>query len=182
MYQCARANPGGFYVGIDANARPLAKISERIHRRPAKGGAPNAAYVLAAVENLPSELDRVATVVRVNFPWGSLLRAVAAGDAPNLKNIWRICQPGARLEVVVGLDPERDRAEMQRLGVSPLTPSFVEASLVPNYRQAGFEVIEFAVIPSVEWAGMNSSWARRLRANPGRTVWRIVAAAQGEGP
>ena len=41
VYECARANPNKFYIGIDANPRPLEKVSEKIHRNPAKRGLPN---------------------------------------------------------------------------------------------------------------------------------------------
>jgi len=43
-------------MGIDANRRPLEKISERVYRRAAKGGLPNAMFVQAAVESLPAEV------------------------------------------------------------------------------------------------------------------------------
>ena len=35
----AKENPNKFYIGIDVNVSPLEKISEKIHRKPAKGGA-----------------------------------------------------------------------------------------------------------------------------------------------
>ena len=38
VYQSARRNPNKFHIGIDPNTRPLTKISEKIHRKPAKGG------------------------------------------------------------------------------------------------------------------------------------------------
>ncbi|MGH9970191.1 MAG: methyltransferase domain-containing protein [Pyrinomonadaceae bacterium] len=77
VYQSARLNPKKFYIGIDPSPRPLEKISEKIHRRPAKGGLPNALFLQAAVEDLPGELDGVADEVHIHFPWGSLLGAVA---------------------------------------------------------------------------------------------------------
>ncbi|MGH9881869.1 MAG: methyltransferase domain-containing protein, partial [Pyrinomonadaceae bacterium] len=80
VYQCARQNPRKFFIGIDANPRPLEKISERIHRKPAKGGLPNVLFLQAAVEELPSELYGVADEVHIHFPWGSLLRALMLGE------------------------------------------------------------------------------------------------------
>ena len=102
VYQSARQNPNKFYIGIDPNVSPLEKISEKIHRKPAKGGAPNVLFIQAAVEDLPPELDGVADEVHVHFPWGSLLRAVSTGDIEVLSNVRRICSPGALLEVVIG--------------------------------------------------------------------------------
>ena len=95
VYQSARLNPRKFYIGVDANPRPLEKISEKIHRRPQQCGVPNALFVQAAVESLPQELDGVADEVHVHFPWGSLLRAVAVGDGVVLRNLRRICATDA---------------------------------------------------------------------------------------
>ena len=51
VYQCARQNPRSFYIGIDAHPPALEKISEKIHRKPSKGGLPNLLFVHAAVED-----------------------------------------------------------------------------------------------------------------------------------
>src|SRR5262245_40178432 len=80
VYQSARRHPDRFYIGIDAQSSALEKVSEKIHRKPAKGGAPNLLFIQAAAEELPSELDGVADEVHTHFPWGSLLRALALGD------------------------------------------------------------------------------------------------------
>ena len=66
---------------MDANAKPLEKPSMKATRKPAKGGLANAMFVQAAVEDLPVEFDGVADEIHIHFPWGSLLRAVATGDA-----------------------------------------------------------------------------------------------------
>ncbi|HKE58707.1 MAG TPA: class I SAM-dependent methyltransferase, partial [Pyrinomonadaceae bacterium] len=115
VYQSARQNPNKLYIGIDANARPLEKISEKIHRKPAKGGLPNVLFLQSSVEDLPTELDAVADEIHVHFPWGSLLRAVATADTSVLQNLRRICAPEALLEIVIGLDSERDQTEIERL-------------------------------------------------------------------
>jgi 16S rRNA (adenine(1408)-N(1))-methyltransferase len=177
VYQCAQKHPDRFYIGIDAQAKALEKISEKIHRKPAKGGLPNVLFVQAAVENLPSELDGVADEVHVHFPWGSLLRAVATGDEMVLGGLRSICALGAWLEIVIGLDPERDRAEIERLQLQPLTTEFLKDILVPRYRAMGFEVVECGVIPASEWPELRTSWAQRLRGNAGRLLSYLIAQA-----
>jgi 16S rRNA (adenine(1408)-N(1))-methyltransferase len=67
-----------FFMGIDPNVRPLAKISEKIYRRTGKGGAPNVVFLQAAVEELPDELTGIADEVHVQFPWGKF--AQGRGD------------------------------------------------------------------------------------------------------
>jgi 16S rRNA (adenine(1408)-N(1))-methyltransferase len=177
VYQCARQNPRKFYIGIDANTRPLEKVSEKIHRKPSKGGLPNVLFLQAAVEDLPAELNGVADVVHVHFPWGSLLRAVATGERAVLLNLRRICAQGALMEVVIGLDPERDRAETERLGLQPLDAAYIDSKLLPNYRDAGFEILEKGLIPASDWPKLQTSWARRLQGNINRTLTYIIARA-----
>lgn len=177
VYQSARQNPKKFYIGIDPNVRPLEKISEKIYRKPSKGGAPNVLFVQAAVEDLPAELDGVADEVHVHFPWGSLLRAVATGDVVVLQNLRRICSPGALLEVVFGLDPARDQSEIERLGLTSLTLEYIDQTLVPRYAAAGFEITERGIIPAAEWPEFNTSWAKRLHQSDQRVITYVIARA-----
>jgi len=177
VYQSARQNPDKLYIGIDVSAGALEKISEKIHRQPTRGGLSNVLFVQAAVEELPSELDGVADEVHVHFPWGSLLRAVGSGDEAVLRNLRRICAYGAWLEIVIGLDPERDRSEVERLGLNPLSAEFLEEVLKPRYQAAGFEVTEEGVLPPSEWPPLRTSWGLRLRGGVGRFLLYIVARA-----
>jgi len=157
VYQSARQNPNKFYIGIDPNVSPLEKISEKIHRKPAKGGAPNVLFIQAAIEDLPPELDGVADEVHVHFPWGSLLRAVATGELDVLRNVRRICSPGALLEVVMN-DPIADQP-------------------IERYRSAGFEVLEHGSVPVAQWSEFETTWARRLKQNEHRSVVYLIARA-----
>lgn len=177
VYQCARQNPKKFYIGIDPSSRPLEKLSEKIHRNPAKGGLPNVVFIQAAVEDLPPELDEIADEVHVHFPWGSLLRAVATGDEKILAGLRKLCSRGCLLEVVIGLDTERDRSEVERLGLKPLTTEYLEDELIPRYQAAGFEVLESGALDQSGWRKINTSWARRLGGNVRRKAVYIIARA-----
>jgi len=141
-------------------------------------------FVQAAAEDLPTELNCIADEVHVHFPWGSLLKAVAAGDESLLSGLRRICSPDAVLEVIIGLDPERDRAEIQRLGLEPLTTQFMKTELASRYRAAGFEIIETGVLLPSDRTRLRSSWAKRLQRSKGREVVYIIARAprSGESP
>lgn len=174
VYRSAQENPNKLFIGIDPNPRPLEKISEKIHRKPAKGGLPNVLFVQSAIEDLPRELDGVADEVHVHFPWGSLLRAVATGEQAPLENLRRICAPGALLEVVTGLDPERDRTEIERLGLESLSMAMIDSTLMPRYRAAGFEITERGTLSAAEQSCVRTSWAKRLRD---RNVLYFIARA-----
>ena len=69
----ARTNPTWFAVGVDACRDNLRKASRK---------APsNALYVIANALALPKEeLDRMASKVTINFPWGILLTALLDGE------------------------------------------------------------------------------------------------------
>ena len=177
VYQSARRNPNKFYIGIDPNTSPLEKISEKIHRKPAKGGAPNVLFIQSALEDLPDELDGVANEVHVHFPWGSLLRAVVSGEIEMLRNLRRICAAEALLEVVIGLDPERDKSEIERLGIEPLTLNVIDDVLRPNYGAAGFEIVERGVVAASEWPEFETTWAKRLQGNDQRPLAYFIARA-----
>ena len=177
VYQSARQNPKKFYIGIEPNVRPLEKISEKIYRKPAKGGASNVLFIQAAVEELPAELDGVTDELHVHFPWGSLLRAVAIGDVAVLQNLRRICAPEALLEVVIGLDPARDHSEIERLEITPLSLEFIDQQLASRYLTAGFKITERGIIPAAKWPEFNTSWAKRLQQNDQRPIAYLIARA-----
>jgi ubiquinone/menaquinone biosynthesis C-methylase UbiE len=122
VYHQARQNPQTFYIGIDANPRPLKAISRKALGKPAKGGVLNVLFIHARAEALPSELDGVADEVHIHFPWSGLLRAIINGKAEVLRGLRRICAPGALLEIVIGLDTQHDRSVFEALGLNTLTP------------------------------------------------------------
>ena len=170
----ARANPNKFYIGIDANAKPLEKISMRATRKVKKGGLPNAMFVQAAIEDLPAELDGTADEIHIHFPWGSLLKAVATADEKVLASLRRIAAPSCLLEIVIGIDPIRDRTEIERLGVPPLSSEYLKNTLIPRYLAAGFDAIESGVLNPAQWSKLETSWARRLRGNDEREVVYLI--------
>ncbi len=174
VYRSASANPNKFYIGIDANAKPLDKISMKATRKPAKGGLPNVLFVQAAVENLPEEFDNTADEIHVHFPWGSLLRAVALGDEEILKSLRRICAPDCVLEIIIGIDQERDKSEIQRLEIPQLSHEYLENVLIPKYESAGFQILEEGVLNPEEWSKMETSWARKLQSNDRRKCVYLI--------
>lgn len=173
----AKANPTRFYIGVDANRSALAKPSMRATRKPAKGGLANVMYVQAAVEDLPGELDGVATAIHINFPWGSLLQAVINGDMQILSSLRRIAAKDCLLEIVVGLDVVRDQSEIARLALPQFTADYICKTLVPKYCDAGFHLLEHGELSKREWSKLDTSWSKRLQSNDGRriTVMRFRA-------
>ena len=84
------------------------------------------------------------------------------------------------LEIVIGIDPARDRGEIERLDIPELTAVFLHSYLFPKYASMGFELLEHRKLDRAEWSQLESSWARRLQDGSGRTVSLLTFQASGE--
>ena len=180
VYRSAKTHPERFYIGIDASHSSMEKVSQKSLKKPAKGGLPNALFIQASLEDLPSELDGIADEIHIHFPWGSLLKAVATGDTRLLAGIHRICTRGALVEVVYGLDPDRDGAEIQRLELEALSPELRAETVLRGYSEAGFTVLESGMLAPNEWVcldTLNTSWAQKLRHGTSRSLTYLIARA-----
>lgn len=173
MSAAAKAEPGKFFIGIDANAKPLEKLSIKITRKPAKGGLPNATFVKAAVEDLPDEFAGIADEIYINFPWGSLLRAVATGDTGVLQSLRRLLSTAGTLTVSIAVDGTRDRSELDRLGISQIDLDALTSTLAARYRETGLTMVECRELATEEWSRIETSWARKLGGNEQRRVFRM---------
>jgi len=105
------------------------------------------------------------------------LRAVAKGDVDVLRSLRRICVANALLEVVIGIDPERDQSELERLGLERLSLEFIDNVLAANYTAAGFQIIERGILAASEWPHLETSWAKRLQGNEHRPITYLIARA-----
>jgi len=167
----ARAEPHALVLGVDANADGMAGAASRAARRPAKGGAANARFLVCAAEALPVELARTADEVTVQFPWGSLLRGIAAGDPAVLVPITRLLKPIPTAELRVLLSVEaRDRS----VGVPALDAERV-AGIARAIEGLGLRSVDLRPAVSGDLIGSHSTWARRLGAGPRRRVaWLLT--------
>jgi 16S rRNA (adenine(1408)-N(1))-methyltransferase len=110
-------------------------------------------FVIAEASRLPAELNRLASLVTVNFPWGSLRDGLLNGDAALLEGIRSVMQPGARLEI--------------RLNASALAEAGWD--LLPGSErvrgwlaQAGFDPRPVRLLDAAALRAFPSTWAKRL--------------------
>ena len=87
----AEKNPAWFIIGVDACRENL-----REHSRTA---LPNALFVIASAQNLPLELYGRASHISINFPWGSLLKSLLAGDPSFMEGLASISRADASLNL-----------------------------------------------------------------------------------
>jgi 16S rRNA (adenine(1408)-N(1))-methyltransferase len=143
--QMAAECPARFAIGVDACRENL-----RTHSRAAPA---NALYLIADARALPCALDQRATHVTINFPWGSLLSGLLAGEAVLLERLAAVVQPGALLEL--------------RLNAGALAEAGWDlADGGEHIRQAlhaaGFQVRSAIVLGPQELRACPTTWARRL--------------------
>ena len=158
----ARARPEAFVIGIDPVAEAMAESARRAARKPARGGAPNALFLVAAVEDLPRPLHGTADLVTVNFPWGSLLAAVARPEPEIMRSIAALLEPQGRLVAFINLSAADDSDYSERLELPPLDDDYVTGTLAPGWREAGLENLRWRELAPGEEPGHRTSWGQRL--------------------
>jgi 16S rRNA (adenine(1408)-N(1))-methyltransferase len=175
-YDEAKRHPDTLFIAVDPDAATLADYAYRAGRKPSRGGVANAAFVVAAVEDLPPELTGIATLVRVNFPWGSLLRGLVLPEAAVLEALAALGRPGARFELVISYDPEHDLAGLAGGTLPPLTEARIDGVLAPPYAAAGLQIDSRRRMSIDEAIALPSTWARRLLHGRPRDVFWLEGA------
>jgi 16S rRNA (adenine(1408)-N(1))-methyltransferase len=181
VYDSARTDPSRYFIAIDPDADALSESAYRASRKPARGGVDNAAFVIAAVERLPPELGGIAALIRINFPWGSLLRALLQPDATVLRSIAGLAAPSGAFEIVLSYHPEHDTSAFIGDPLPALTSEYIESVLVPAYHGAGLEVTEHRRLTQDEALAIPSSWGRRLLHARPRDVYYLAGSVSQPG-
>ncbi|HEX5015915.1 MAG TPA: hypothetical protein VFV72_17345 [Candidatus Limnocylindrales bacterium] len=141
----------------------MAESSRRAAKSPRKGGLPNALFVVASAERLPTELHGVADELAIQFPWGSLLRGTLALDDDAARGIAALLKPGAQAFATFSIE-ERDGLDL---------PALDDPGLAARWCRFGLEVCSLRPATAEDLHAMSSSWARRLGAGRERIAWRL---------
>ena len=167
----ATARPDELVVGMDASQAAMAEASRRAARSTRRGGLPNARFVVAAAESLPSELAGVGDLVTVHFPWGSLLRGAMGADPQVAERLAILVAAGGRLRLLLSGAPGDARS-----GVSEVDPARVVATFV----RLGLVAGEVRPATLADAHAARSSWGRRLLsgANGARRAWLVELARE----
>jgi 16S rRNA (adenine(1408)-N(1))-methyltransferase len=145
----------------------MADSSRRAARPVARGGLPNALFVVAAAERVPAELRAVADELTIAFPWGSLLRGTLALDDAAAAGIASLLAPDGVATATFSIE-ERDGLDVQRLDGDGSCEE-----LRRRWSCHGLEVCDLRPVSRAELRAMASTWARRLDVGRDRTAWRF---------
>lgn len=156
----AREHPTHLVIGLDAAGDNLRKTAAKSRRKAAKGGAPNALFVVSAVEALPDCLKGTAHRITVNYPWGSLLRAVTLPDPVILAGMKQLGKAGTRVDMLINTHIFNDPDYLERLEMPSLDETYLHEVLLPAYSEAGFAFEEHRFFhgPSPH----RTTWGQRL--------------------
>ena len=162
----AREHDNVLAIGVDSDRRALGEAAKMAERKPARGGAPNALYVAASAEQLPSELSGVADWVTIYFPWAALLQLILRGEEQIGRIVGGLAGPRARLSIVLNAEAVPD-------GFEQPTPAEVTKSL-----KEALGAVEFRITRS-EWLSADeappTTWGGRLVKGSGRRMIGIDA-------
>ena len=82
-----------FFIGVDA-CRENLRVNSRVK-------LPNALFVIASAQALPSELNGLASHITINFPWGSLLESLLKDDVCLINGLLFITHPCASMDILL---------------------------------------------------------------------------------
>ena len=87
----AAEHPDWFVLGLDTCRENLREHSQAKRQ--------NLLFVITSAQELPEELNGLASHISINFPWGSLLESLLVGDALLLRGLERVSGPSVSLDV-----------------------------------------------------------------------------------
>jgi 16S rRNA (adenine(1408)-N(1))-methyltransferase len=148
-------------VGLDAAPDGMRKAAARAAARPDRGGLPNALFVWAAAERLPTAL-RAVDELHVLMPWGSLLRGLLGDDPALRRGLAAAARPGAAFLLTLNLHAWRP--PVPEVGDLP-EPTPAGSHLPDRFARSGWAVEEADYLDEERIAALATSWTRRLRSS-----------------
>lgn len=161
----ARKFPHKFCIGIDAAGDAMRQVSQKAAAKPERGGASNALFVWASVENLPPELCAIASEITINYPWGSLLKALVEPNQETLKGIAQLARPGSLLTMLINISVFENHEYCQKLGLPLFTLEKSKAHLTSCYRKAGIDLTRFQILN--QNIPHRTTWGQKLTQGSG---------------
>lgn len=153
-------------IGVDSDRSALRDAAKLAERKPARGGAPNALYVAAQVEDLPPELHSAADWITIYFPWAALLKVILSGDEQLAAILNAVAAPRSRLSIVLNAEAAPD-------GFQHPTPDSTSKALKSLLEAAGYR------ISRSEWLDAQqapaTTWGGRLVKGSGRAMVALDA-------
>jgi hypothetical protein len=161
----ASERPDELALAVDASHAAMREASRRVARPANRGGAPNAIFVVSSLQALPPELNGLASLLTVHFPWGSLLSAAIGHDPAGAARLAALVAPGGLLRLLVSA-AARDAGG----GVTRHEPD----RTIGAYAALGMVAVACRPATLADIGEARSSWGKRLLAAGGdRVAWLL---------
>ena len=141
----AKQHPCSFFIGVDACRENLRANSRR--------RLPNALFVIASAQSLPKELNGLISHITINFPWGSLLESLLAGDTRLMNSLSCISSSIASVEL---------RLNGGALAEADMLLEAGAEQIYNNMPRSGWELNTPVFMNANTLRSFPSTWAKRL--------------------
>jgi len=145
VHSLAERNPNWFIIGVDS-------CRENLHEH-SRAKLPNMLFVIANAQDLPRELSGLVSHVTINFPWGSLLESLLAGDPLLMRGLESISSSLASVDIRLNGGALAETGWDLEAGAE---------QIYNNMLQAGWQVNAPAVMNTDALRNFPSTWAKRL--------------------
>ena len=141
----AGAHTNWFVIGVDACRENLREHSQ--------AKLQNLLFVIASAQELPGELYGLVSHVTINFPWGSLLESLLAGDSKLMHGLRTVSREGASLDLRLNGGALAEAGKTLESGTD---------KIYYNLFQAGWQVEQPVMMDAHALKTFPSTWAKRL--------------------
>ena len=141
----AEKHPDWFVIGVDS-------CRENLHEH-SQTKLKNLLFVIASAQNLPPELEGLVSHITVNFPWGSLLGSLLAGDSKLMCGLKLISRQRASLELRLNGGALAEAGKTLEAGTDKIHY---------NLLQAGWQIERPVLMDAGALKTFPSTWAKRL--------------------
>ena len=141
----AERYPGWFVIGVDACRENL--------REHSRANLQNLLFLIANAQELPHELDSLISHITINFPWGSLLESLLAGDPKLLRGLKSISRARASLDLRLNGGALAEAGKTLEAGTD---------KIYFNLLQAGWQLKYPVMMDALTLKKFPSTWAKRL--------------------
>ena len=141
----AEQHPDWFVIGVDACRENLRAHSQTKLQ--------NVLFVIASAQELPHEFSGLISHVTINFPWGSLLESLLAGDPKLIRGLKSVSRTRASLDLRLNGGALAEAGKTLEAGTD---------KIYFNLLQAGWQIEHPVMMDAGDLKKFPSTWAKRL--------------------
>ena len=145
----AERYPQRFIIGMDACRENL-----RVHSH---AKLSNMLFIIASAQDLPCEFEGLFSQLAINFPWGSLLESLLAGDPGLMHGLEGIARPNAYIEICLNSGALKEAGTSLEAGAG---------IVYGNLQRHGWKLKPPLPMQKDALKKFPSTWARRLAHGP----------------